>query len=447
MLSAPKSFGDALMEKAQDPNVLLSILSGLGTMAGSNSRYLGAAILQGIGGGADTYKSLQQQGIERMRANAEVQGRGIEALKYNQGRFVPRYDATGTKIVSYQDMNGGPDLSPEDMGKMSSNIGSNFGLPAAIGNNPSAGTTQGQGPATEDIQKDVDLVNNANFGDASTLQPAAAAAYRVAAQTSDPRLRETMLTKAGKFTEAAQTAGQTGLTENFNIQATAQRDQLNAGLAAQNLKQETQAQLANMFDKEGKPLLNQGPLGDQLNRFAGIAKQAGLSQETIKAITGFDPAKGDTVEKLRTSMGTDIGQIGDANTVSGLNRIFASTPGNQIVPEASKWIAENIILPKADSEINTAKVVGKLDPRTDKIQDRILEEKRQHPWFQSGTEPAGAPPEEKPKPVAEKPKEQPVPLPLIGKPNMQRSQSTGNYFDGKQWYSPKGEKIEGNVAP
>ena len=59
--TAPKSFGDALMEKAQDPDVLLSILSGLGTMAGSNSRYLGAAILQGIGGGADTYKSLQSQ--------------------------------------------------------------------------------------------------------------------------------------------------------------------------------------------------------------------------------------------------------------------------------------------------------------------------------------------------------------------------------------------------
>jgi hypothetical protein len=256
-----------------------------------------------------------------------------------------------------------------------------------------------------------------------------------------------MLAKAGKFTEAAQTAGQTGLTENFNIQAAAQRDQLNAALKAQDLKQTTQAQVANMFDSEGKPFLNTGKMGPQLNDFAGIAKQAGFSPETIQSITGFDPAKGDTVEKLRAAMGTDIGQIGDANTVSGLNRIFASTPGNQIVPEASKWIAERIIIPKADNEINTAKAIAGLNPSTDKIQDRILEYKRQNPWFQVGTEPASSTPKGKPEPVAEKPKEQPVPLPLIGKPNIQRSQSTGNYFDGKQWYSLKGEKIEGNVAP
>ena len=50
----------------------LSILSGLGHMAGSNSRYLGSAILQGLGGGAETYGTLQGQAADIARKQAET---------------------------------------------------------------------------------------------------------------------------------------------------------------------------------------------------------------------------------------------------------------------------------------------------------------------------------------------------------------------------------------
>lgn len=42
-------------------DALLSILSGIGTMASSPSRYLGSAILQGIGGAANTYAGLEER--------------------------------------------------------------------------------------------------------------------------------------------------------------------------------------------------------------------------------------------------------------------------------------------------------------------------------------------------------------------------------------------------
>ena len=143
--TAPKSFGDALMEKAQDPNVLLSILSGLGTMAGSNSRYLGAAILQGIGGGADTYKSLQQQGIERMRANAEVQAKNLEVAKYYQGNFIPALNASGQKI--YRNKLTGEEISQDQynsimggvMGQLQSGGGLGGAAAVAQGNAPTQG--------------------------------------------------------------------------------------------------------------------------------------------------------------------------------------------------------------------------------------------------------------------------------------------------------------------
>jgi hypothetical protein len=52
-------------------DALLSILSGIGTMASSPSLYLGSAILQGIGGAANTYSGLEQQRGEITAKNLE----------------------------------------------------------------------------------------------------------------------------------------------------------------------------------------------------------------------------------------------------------------------------------------------------------------------------------------------------------------------------------------
>jgi len=53
-------------------NLLLSVLSGLGGMAGSNSRYLGAAMLQGLGAGANTYAGLQKQAADIGQTHART---------------------------------------------------------------------------------------------------------------------------------------------------------------------------------------------------------------------------------------------------------------------------------------------------------------------------------------------------------------------------------------
>ena len=64
-----KSLGDTLMSE----QYLIPLLSGLGTMAGSNSRYLGAAILQGIGGGATAYENVQKNIAERGLTGAQTE--------------------------------------------------------------------------------------------------------------------------------------------------------------------------------------------------------------------------------------------------------------------------------------------------------------------------------------------------------------------------------------
>lgn len=72
----PKTLGDALTSES----ILIPLLSGLGAMASSNSRYLGAALLQGIGAGAKSYEDVQNQMLERRGLEPIVQQRNIQTL-------------------------------------------------------------------------------------------------------------------------------------------------------------------------------------------------------------------------------------------------------------------------------------------------------------------------------------------------------------------------------
>ena len=66
--SAIKGIGDAL---SSNEHLLIPLLSGLGAMAGSKSRYLGSAILEGIGAGAGAYENVQQNIAQRGLTNAQ----------------------------------------------------------------------------------------------------------------------------------------------------------------------------------------------------------------------------------------------------------------------------------------------------------------------------------------------------------------------------------------
>ena len=64
----PKTLGDTLTSE----NTLIPLLSGLGAMAGSKSRYLGSAILEGIGAGAKSYEDVQANIASRGLTGAET---------------------------------------------------------------------------------------------------------------------------------------------------------------------------------------------------------------------------------------------------------------------------------------------------------------------------------------------------------------------------------------
>lgn len=95
-----ESYGDFFKSK----QFVVPFLTGIGAMAQSPSRYLGAAVLQGLGAGAQSYANLEQQqaGIGKTKAETELTG----AMTREQEAATARaniFERAGRLVVNYLD--------------------------------------------------------------------------------------------------------------------------------------------------------------------------------------------------------------------------------------------------------------------------------------------------------------------------------------------------------
>jgi hypothetical protein len=91
----PGGVGDFLNK---NQGLLVPILHGLGTMASSNSRYLGSAILQGLGGAADSYENVQNEMQSRLGNQPIVQQRQNDALQSDLNAWQSYTAQTGAQM-------------------------------------------------------------------------------------------------------------------------------------------------------------------------------------------------------------------------------------------------------------------------------------------------------------------------------------------------------------
>lgn len=173
---------DKNLQGTDSTDLLLSILAGAGTMASSNSPFLGAAILQGIGGGAKTYAGLRGQALERGLAQQGIditaRTQGIQALKYLQDRYKPVPNADGTGIHHYIDMNGG-EVSVDQYNQIMQQAASELGLLPSIV--PQGGLGGVRGPAQSDAATESSGLGAAKT---ETQEPVEGASATQAATTS-----------------------------------------------------------------------------------------------------------------------------------------------------------------------------------------------------------------------------------------------------------------------
>jgi hypothetical protein len=270
---------------------LVPLLSGLGTMASSPSRYLGAALLQGVGGAAGAYENVQNQQIKRAQEEAVTRLRNVEAARN------AIFNAPGPNALT-TNPNGKVVLKPYSPG-----------IPVYTGENtqsPNVGPANIQPPAIASIPK----IPGVNYTGAT----------RTAAQSDN-------------FTP-------TRYDEDKLLSADYQKTVLHAEQSAQDNKQSTQelvAQLANtgspnFLDTPGFGFESRAKATSALNT---IAKAMNLGDQYF----GTGAEQQDITSKINT-LSAQLRAVGaNERSLGALNALRGATPNLNLDPVAAATLA------------------------------------------------------------------------------------------------------------
>ena len=217
-------------------------------------------------------------------------------------------------------------------------------------------------------------------------------------QAETEAARKAMVTKAEKETAEPFETKKMSTEKNYATQNAARSKAAVEADNANDLLSQTSAMKSLLFDKNGNALVNTGPLGEKINRYAGMFKQAGFSDNFIKQLMNTDPNNADAVKKLQTSTGTELARMelnGAPVRVGEFNQyVQNATPGAQMLPGAIKWIIDNAIEPKAKAQQAVYERVMDMDPAKDNIEKEIYLARKENPWHHYTPEKseAGKPP-------------------------------------------------------
>ena len=425
----------------KNQNWLVPLLSGVGAMASSPSRYLGAAMLQGLGGGAQAYQRQQYQQSEIAKNTF-----GLAAQRFTpvgQGMFYDRVVGDTVPVDVYQSrLSSMPGVGQYVSGPQAGRgTNQNAARPAGLATVPAptpvpapsdkavispASVTSGPAsegkpvennqPApvvnplvamTQKVYDEIDqrpevktlheqaqkLMSDAqNYeilaNDPANVATGKAATYLSMASNSRNQA-QTALSQWKDVRDKYATPAMSALTENaktnYGVQNTAKVAAYNEAREGQQTLSQINAMMNVMFDpKTGKPMVNSGPLGAKFNNAAALMQQAGFSQGLIQQFLGTNPNNAQELEKLKTALGSEIANQemnGAPVRVTEFNRFLASTPGQDMLPGAFKWIADNVIKPKAMSQVNAVKTIRNLDPSKDDIMGALFDYRNENPWY------------------------------------------------------------------
>ena len=145
------------MQRNQD--WIVPLLTGLGTMAASPSRYLGSAVLQGLGGGALQYAGMQQRGEEQAIQREQVDVSRLreinQAMQMQEQMRQRLLESFGPRLEGNMYLNpySGELVSAQQrmaiVNSMMSNMARQMGLPAMTGAEAAGGVPPGQRPGGE----------------------------------------------------------------------------------------------------------------------------------------------------------------------------------------------------------------------------------------------------------------------------------------------------------
>ena len=145
-----------------------------------------------------------------------------------------------------------------------------------------------------------------------------------------------------------------------------------------------QAQRDAFIDpKTGQYNVTGGPAGARVNRIVSLLKQVGAPDNDIKQISGMDPNSAAVVEKLQTVLGSEIARAEMNGTVrqGEWQRFQQTTPGLDIPAQASVFMLDKILRPKAQVDIDAYNAVKNKNPENLDVRRTLSEFKALHPWY------------------------------------------------------------------
>ena len=337
-----ESYGDFFKSK----QFVVPFLTGIGAMAQSPSRYLGAAVLQGLGAGAQSYANLEQQqaGIAKTKAETELTGTQEQQILADIPRTAMIVDELGRTVGVRVYVNGRMTTVTPKQYFDALRSGRPYDL-APVGGSATAGglgagATGTGGPSAP-----------GGVGPAATApaeparsEPAAAPGgvtppvYRVLpedirqlAETRGIQVQETGVKNLEKSPEA----------NPFDAQSEAAR------LSSQNLGQRNMlAKNLAEIGRKGKPgPIEPGKFSAEVGTpvaswLKGFLRNAGVDAEGLNSLQ--DLGKTEVVEKIRRQLSLGLASGAGQRAAQVFEELMAAVPGQVNDPEAAAQLVSDI---------------------------------------------------------------------------------------------------------
>ena len=349
----PKSFQtgkpfESWTDFATSKQFVVPLLSGLGAMASSPSRYLGSAILQGLGRGAESYANLEQQqaGIEKTKAETGLTGAQMQQVFANIPRTAMIVDELGRTVGVRVYINGrmtiispkqyydalrsgrGYDLAPIE----------GTGGPGAPGVTGAAGGAGGPGTPGGVSPAGATTAEPAPAEGAAAPGGVAPPIYRVLpndirklAEERGIQVQETGYKNLERSPEANPFDGQSVVSQEMQ-KSLSQRNMLAKNLAEIGRKQEAGLIEPGKFSAEiGVPIASW---------LKGFLRNAGVDTEGLNTLQ--DLGKVEVADKIRRQLALGMASQAGERAARVFEELMAAVPGQVNDPEAAAQLVADI---------------------------------------------------------------------------------------------------------
>lgn len=411
----------------RNENWVNPLAQGLGAMAASPSRYLGSAILTGIGGAAKASQAQQLQQSEIAKNTMGlINNRYITVAngKYDTqtGQTIPFDQFTksvGAKLNQIMGIKTGdltpPIISAENAPKAPPAPGET--APAANAPAPvtsAAAPTQAEKPPAYPLQPkamDYDALrteylkqpNSAAqqyLSDAAELRNQARAALKVptpenkalaqqnqSLADSSQNRGEALIASALKPQLEASTSAQKAIAEKNTSDYAAQRQ---AAIDANNRYQQAEQARQSVFNPDGTVALQTGKVAAGLHDFGSYLEGFGVPHDWV-ASNIQDVTRYEELAKQTPALATEIAKqaLGPGNPlkVAEYNKFIEGVPNNQILPQTIKFLINDNIKPQAQIEMDTWNHIKGMNPAVHDVSGEIEGFKKEHQWLPKQEQP------------------------------------------------------------